>query len=196
MAECEIGSENCLDSSLILIVDDQPTNIQTVGAHLTAAGFDVMPALSGEQAMQRIGARLPDLILLDLLMPAMDGFEVLALLRKDPKTAALPVIVLTAMHDRELLVRAFTSGAVDYVTKPFVVEELLARVRTHLELKRTRDHLARIAKEQAELTQIVAHDLKSPLSNIQFSTQMLQQKREMPAERSERLLKMIDTSKH
>lgn len=194
MAECEIGNESCLDSSVILVVDDQAANIQTVGAHLSGAGFDVMPALSGEQAMQRIGARLPDLILLDLLMPGMDGFEVLAQLRKDPATAPLPVIVLTAMHDRALLVKAFDAGAVDYVTKPFVVEELLARVRTHLELKRTRDHLSRIAKEQAELTQIVAHDLKSPLSNIQFSTQMLQQQRQLPPERSERLLKMIDAS--
>lgn len=194
MAECEIGSENCLDSSVILIVDDQPANIQTVGAHLSGAGFDVMPALSGQQAMQRISARLPDLILLDLLMPGMDGFEVLAQLRKDPQTAPLPVIVLTAMHDRELLVKAFTAGAVDYVTKPFVVEELLARVRTHLELKRTRDHLSRIAKEQAELTQIVAHDLKSPLSSIQFSTQMLQGRRELPPERHERLLQTIDSS--
>ena len=194
MAECEIGGDHCLDSALILIVDDQPANIQTVGAQLSGAGFDVMPALSGEQAMQRISARRPDLILLDLLMPGMDGFQVLAQLRKDPNTAPLPVIVLTAAHDRELLVKAFNAGAVDYLTKPFVVEELLARVRTHLELKRTRDHLARIAKEQAELTQIVAHDLKSPLSNIQFSTQMLQQKRELPPERHERLLKMIDVS--
>ena len=194
MAECEIGSDHCLDSALILIVDDQPANIQTVGAQLSGAGFDVMPALSGEQAMQRISARRPDLILLDLLMPGMDGFQVLAQLRKDPNTAPLPVIVLTAAHDRELLVKAFNAGAVDYLTKPFVVEELLARVRTHLELKRTRDHLARIAKEQAELTQIVAHDLKSPLSNIQFSTQMLQQKRELPPERHDRLLKMIDVS--
>ena len=194
MAECEIGGDHCLDSALILIVDDQPANIQTVGAQLSGAGFDVMPALSGEQAMQRISARRPDLILLDLLMPGMDGFQVLAQLRKDPNTAPLPVIVLTAAHDRELLVKAFNAGAVDYLTKPFVVEELLARVRTHLELKRTRDHLARIAKEQAELTQIVAHDLKSPLSNIQFSTQMLQQKRELPPERHDRLLKMIDVS--
>lgn len=178
----------------VLIVDDQSSNIQMVGSQLAAAGFDVMPARSGEEALARIRARTPDLILLDLLMPTMDGFAVLAQLRADSQLAALPVIVLTALQDRQLLVRAFNAGAVDYLTKPFVVEELLARVRTHVELKRARDHLARIAREQNELTQIVAHDLKSPLSNIQFSAQMLQQKRDLPVERSDGLLRTIADS--
>ena len=137
---------------------------------------------------------MPDLILLDLLMPEMDGFQVLQELKRRPEFAALPVIVLTAIQDREQLMRAFSAGAVDYLTKPFVVAELLARVRTHVELKRARDHLARIAKEQSELTQIVAHDLKNPLSSIQFSTQMLQQKRELAPERRTRLLENIHES--
>ena len=177
----------------ILVVDDQPNNIQMVGSQLALAGFDVMPALSGAQALARIRARAPDLILLDLLMPEMDGFAVLAQLRAGP-LASVPVIVLTSLQERELLVRAFAAGAVDYLTKPFVVEELLARVRTHIELKRARDHLARIAREQNELTQIVAHDLKSPLSNIQFSAQMLQQKRDLPADRLDGLLRTIADS--
>ena len=190
----DLGSASPSAGATVLIVDDQPSNIQLVGSQLAAAGFDVMPARSGEQALARIRARTPDLILLDLLMPTMDGFAVLAQLRADSQLATLPVIVLTALQDRQLLVRAFTAGAVDYLTKPFVVEELLARVRTHVELKRARDHLARIAREQNELTQIVAHDLKSPLSNIQFSAQMLQQKRNLPAERSAGLLRTIADS--
>lgn len=188
------GTTSASAGATVLIVDDQPGNIQMVGSQLAAAGFDVMPARSGEQALARIRARTPDLILLDLLMPGIDGFAVLAQLRADSQLAALPVIVLTALQDRQLLVRAFTAGAVDYLTKPFVVEELLARVRTHVELKRARDHLTRIAREQKELTQIVAHDLKSPLSNIQFSAQMLQRRRDLPVERSDGLLRTISDS--
>lgn len=178
----------------VLVVDDQPANLQLVGSQLAAAGFDVMPARSGAQALARIAARMPDLVLLDLLMPEMDGFELLERLRADPRLAALPVIVLTALQERELLVRAFAAGAVDYLTKPCVVEEMLARVRTHVELKRARDHLARIAREQSELTEIVAHDLKSPLSSIQFAAQMLQQRRELPAGRRDGLLQSIAES--
>lgn len=190
----EVGAVSPTAGATVLVVDDQPTNIQMVGSQLAAAGFDVMPARSGAEALARIRARTPDLILLDLLMPEMDGFAVLAQLRADSQLAALPVIVLTSLQDRELLVRAFNAGAVDYLTKPFVVEELLARARTHIELKRARDHLARIAREQGELTQIVAHDLKSPLSNIQFSAQMLQQKRDLPAARQQGLLRTIADS--
>jgi len=175
---------------LVLVVDDQHANIQSVGAMLSRAGFDVMPATSGAQALQRVAVRAPALILLDVLMPEMDGFEVLRLLRAQLPLAAIPVIFLTAAHDRELLVRAFEAGAVDYLTKPFVTEELLARVRTHIELKQARDHLERIARERADLTQIVAHDLKGPLSGIQFSASLL---RRQSLESSPRALRLIDS---
>lgn len=163
------GTEHPADAahkSLILVVDDQAPNIQAVGALLVQGGYDVMPALSGEQALQRCEQRTPDLVLLDMRMPGMDGFEVCQRLRELPRTRDVPVIFLTAAHEREVLVRAFESGAVDYVTKPFVSEELLARVKTHLELKSTRDRLAQLAQERAELTQVVAHDLKNPLAGI------------------------------
>ncbi len=161
---------------LVLVVDDQAANVQAVGALLAQNDLDVMPALSGEQALQRLQQRAPDLILLDMMMPGMDGFEVCRRLRADPRHAAVPIVFLTAASERHLLVRAFAAGAVDYVTKPFVAEELLARVRTHIDLKRARDHLARIARECNDLTQIVAHDLKSPLSSIRFSALMLLQR--------------------
>lgn len=178
-------------SATVLVVDDQASSLQLVGSQLAAAGFDVMPARSGAQALARIRARAPDLVLLDLLMPEMDGFELLARLRADPALATLPAIVLTSLQERELLVRAFEAGAVDYLTRPCVAGELLARVRTHVELKRARDHLARLAREQAELTRIVAHDLKSPLSSIQFAAQMLQQGRELAPQRRAGLLQSI-----
>lgn len=184
-----------LTGALILVVDDQPVNIQAVGALLSREGYEVMPALSGAQALERCAARLPDLVLLDMRMPGLSGVEVCQRLKADGATAPVPVIFLTAAHEREHLVEAFAHGAVDYVTKPFVAEELLARVRTHLDLKRTRDHLNRIARERAELTQIVAHDLKSPLSSIQFSASLLQRAvREGRAERLPQLGEQIHRS--
>lgn len=159
--------------ALVLVVDDQAPNIQAVGALLVQAGHDVMPALSGEQALQRCEQRTPDIVLLDMRMPGMDGFEVCAKLRENPRTRDVPVIFLTAAHEREVLVKAFEAGAVDYVTKPFVSEELLARVKTHLELKSTRDRLTQLAAERAELTQVVAHDLKNPLAGILMATESL-----------------------
>jgi signal transduction histidine kinase len=180
--------------SLILVVDDQPANIQAVGGLLTQAGYDVMPATSGAQALERIGQRLPDLVLLDMMMPGMDGFALCERIRTEPRTALLPVVFLTAASDHDLLVRAFQSGAVDYVTKPFVAEELLARVRTHVELKRVRDHLGNIARERADLMQIVAHDLKNPLSSIQFGALMITQQRQYDAARTNEIAAMIRDS--
>ncbi len=159
---------------VVMVVDDQEANLRLLGTVLAQADYEVVPAMGGEQALQRIAAAPPDLVLLDMLMPGLDGFGVLARLKADPATAGLPVIVLTAAPEREHLVRAFAAGAVDFVTKPFVAEELLARVRTHLELKFTRDHLARVARERGELAALVAHDLKNPLSAIHFCAQLLQ----------------------
>ena len=158
---------------LVLVVDDQPPNIQAVGALLVQGGYDVMPALSGEQALARCDQRTPDIVLLDMRMPGMDGFEVCVKLKENPHTRDTPVIFLTAAHEREVLVKAFEAGAVDYVTKPFVAEELLARVKTHLELKNSRDRLVQLAAERAELTQVVAHDLKNPLAAILMASETL-----------------------
>lgn len=194
-ASSECGPRNQGNGALVLVVDDQQSNIQTVGALLALSGYEVMPALSGQQALTRARLRKPDLLLLDMLMPGMDGFAVCQQWRADPELAGIPVIFLTAANERELLVRAFETGAVDYVTKPFVAEELLARVRTHVELKRTRDHLLRISDEKTELTQIVAHDLKNPLSSIQFGATLLQQQSAAAApDRQQKLLSMVQES--
>lgn len=158
---------------LVLIVDDQPANIQLLGQMLAQAGYEVMPASSGEQALTRALARPPDLVLLDMMMPGMDGFELCRRLKTDPRLLDVPTIFLTAATEREFLVRAFELGAVDYITKPFVAEELLARVRTHVNLKRATEHLQLIVRERDDVTAIVAHDLKNPISNIRFAAQML-----------------------
>jgi signal transduction histidine kinase len=157
---------------VVMVVDDQEVNVRLAGTLLAQAGTEIVPALSGEQALARAAVRPPDLVLLDMRMPEMDGLEVLRRWRANPETVGVPVIILTASTERADLVRAFDHGAVDFLTKPFVAEELLARVRSHLELKLTRDHLHRIAREREELAAIVAHDLKTPLSSILFGARM------------------------
>lgn len=163
-----------MGKALILVVDDQAPNIQAVATLLSRAGYEVMPALSGAQALERCAQRIPTLVLLDMRMPEMDGFEVCGRLRENARTVDVPVIFLTAAHERETLIEAFRQGAVDYVTKPFVIEELLARVKTHVELKAARDRLAQVAQERADLTQIVAHDLKNPLAAILAASEALE----------------------
>ena len=160
--------------TVILVVDDVPQNIQVVGTMLREAGYSIMPATSGAAALQRLQRKLPDLILLDLMMPDMDGLAVCRLLKADPATQHIPIIFLTASNEMSHLVQGFEVGAVDYVTKPFNPPELLARVRTHLELKHSRDVIVRCGNELQQLNEeknefmgVVAHDLKNPLSAIQ-----------------------------
>lgn len=161
-------------SGRILVVDDQQANLQVVSTLLSRHGYDVATAQHGEAALELLAAQPPDLVLLDMLMPGMDGFELLEEIRRDPALAQVPVVFLTVAQDRDLLLRAFESGAVDYVTKPFMPEELLARVDAHLGLKRMRDRLERVAQERQQLVNLVAHDLKNPLSTIHFASEILQ----------------------
>src|SRR5215212_6680853 len=107
----------------ILIIDDFPTNLSLLGECLHAAGYTVLAALDGERCLEIAQFARPDLILLDVLMPEMDGFEICRRLKTDASTAAIPVIFLTALHDTEDKVAGFAAGGVDYITKPFQVDE-------------------------------------------------------------------------
>ena len=157
----------------VLVVDDQPSNLRIISALLSRQGYTVHTAESGEEALASLETQSADLLLLDMMMPGMDGFQLLEEVRRHPEWSSLPVVFLTAAHDRDLLLRAFDSGAVDYVTKPFMPEELLARVQAHIGLKLTRDRLERVARERQELVNLVAHDLKNPLSSIFFASDLL-----------------------
>lgn len=157
----------------ILVVDDQAANLRVVSALLKRHGYAVDTADSGPAALQRVDEHRPDLLLLDMMMPGMDGFDLLEQVRVLPGMQQVPVMFLTAAQDRDLLLRAFDSGAVDYVTKPFMPEELLARVGSHVSLKLTRDRLQRLAQEKQELVNLVAHDLKNPLTSVLFASDVL-----------------------
>jgi len=157
----------------ILVVDDQQSNMQVLAGMLMQQGYEIEPATSGQQALDKLAARPVDLILLDALMPGMDGFEVCQKVRAQPALAEIPVIFLSAADEKSFIVRALESGAVDYVTKPFNQTELISRVRTHLALKLARDRLRRVAEDKDELLGILAHDLKNHLGGMQMSAQLL-----------------------
>ena len=158
---------------VVLVIDDQQANVRMVGGLLNRAGYQVLPALSGGEGLELARSQKPDVVLLDMKMPGMDGFEVLRQLRDEPATKDLPIIFLTADNERENLIRAFAAGAIDYITKPFVAEELLARVLTHVDLKRSRDALRRFAQEKQEMAELVAHDLRNYFANIIFASDLL-----------------------
>lgn len=177
----------------ILIVDDQPANLKVVATLLERKGYQASTADNGADALRMAEAQPPDLILLDVMMPGMDGLEVLARIKQHDALMRLPVVCLTAARDREQLLRAFDAGAVDYVIKPFLPEELLARVGAHIGLKLTRDRLERVARERQELVNLVAHDLKNPLGSVLFAVDILRHHGVAP-ERVPRYLETIQDS--
>ena len=126
---------------LIFIAEDEPTNLRVLYNMLKKGNFRMAAAGNGNLALTAISKAQPDLILLDVMMPGLDGFEVCERLQKDPATKDIPVIFLTARIDEEDVIRGFNVGAVDYVTKPFNRAELLSRIKTHLELKFARESL-------------------------------------------------------
>jgi len=137
----------------ILVVDDTPANLQLFGSLLQKCGYAVRVAISGSLALRAARLLPPDLILLDVRMPKMDGYEVCKQLKADPRLKHIPVIFVSAHSETEEKVRAFKTGGVDYVTKPFQAEEIEARVRTHLELHRLQEEVRRHNLHLEELVQ-------------------------------------------
>ncbi|THB63544.1 MAG: diguanylate cyclase [Desulfovibrio sp.] len=143
----------------ILIVDDEPKNLTVLRRMLGREGYEVRPAISGELALKAVAAKVPDLVLLDIMMPpGMDGFAVCRRLKENPATRNLPVIFISALDDVEDKVKAFETGGVDYITKPFQLEEVLARVRLHLSLLTMR---RKLEEQNAHLQQEIAERIRA-----------------------------------
>lgn len=130
---------------IILIVDDNIENIKVVGIVLKNSGYELIIAQDGYEALGCIKEVKPDLILLDIMMPEINGYEVCKILKNDVSTKDIPIIFLTAKIEIEDIVKGFEVGGVDYIAKPFIKEELLARVKTHLELKKAIEELKKVA---------------------------------------------------
>ncbi len=138
----------------ILVADDTATNLELVDSIL-GSDYEILVATDGQEAIELALAELPDLILMDVVMPGMDGYEACRHLKADDCTSHIPVLFLTALADMDALVKGFEAGGVDFVTKPFRPEELQARVRTHIALKQARDLEAALRKElEASLAEI------------------------------------------
>lgn len=173
----------------ILVVDDTPANLQLLSGMLKEAGHRVRVVPSGTLALTSAVNRVPDLILLDINMPDLDGYEVCRRLKANPELARVPVLFISALSEPLDKVKAFSSGGVDYVTKPFQLEEVMARVCTHLENRRLHRALEERALELEErnealqrseqlrenLVHMIVHDMRTPLSGLLASLQFLEE---------------------
>ena len=164
----------------VLIVDDVPKNLQVVGNILKDQLIRSYAALSGEQALKVLNNTQIDLVLLDISMPEMDGYEVCRQIKQNPISAHIPIIFLTARSQTEDVVKGFEYGGVDFITKPFNSSELLQRVKTHLKLKHYEDELATKNDELQELNatkdkffSIIAHDLRNPFNTLLSISELL-----------------------
>jgi two-component system, sensor histidine kinase and response regulator len=160
----------------ILIVDDTPANLGVLVECLSGAGFALLVAEDGEDALALAENAAPDLVLLDVMMPGMDGFETCRRLKAREQTRDVPVIFMTALTDTSEKVKAFQAGAVDYVTKPIQHEEALARIQTHLTIRRLRQELEQQLALKEKFMRIASHDLRNPLCLILMSGELARRK--------------------
>lgn len=150
----------------VLIVDDVPNNVRLLLAFLSRAGFEVLIAQDGKDGIETAEYAHPDLILLDVMMPGLDGFEVCRQLKSRSVTQSIPVIFMTALTETVDKMKGFQVGAEDYITKPLHHEEVLARINTHLRLRKQATELQKRNQELEAFARTVAHDLKNPLTEI------------------------------
>jgi len=192
----------------ILIVDDTPANVDILKKTLTHYGFNILMAPSGEIALKTIPKTQPDLILLDIMMPGINGFETCQRLKADQSTRDIPIIFITAKIETKDIVEGFSVGGADYITKPFCMEELLARIETQLQLhKITKDLKNAIlsmheAKEdsiaKSEFLSRMSHELKTPLNSVLGFAQLLEMSQPpgLTEEQKKHMNLIIDAGKH
>jgi signal transduction histidine kinase len=157
----------------ILVVDDIAESLRLLADILKAEGYKVRPVPDGELALQAAEKEKPDLILLDIMMPGIDGFEVCRRLKEDSGLKDIPVIFISSLSNSTDIVKALTKGGVDYISKPFKAEEVLARVGTHLKLSRQSKELQELNSTKDKFFSIIAHDLRGPLGGFMALSEMM-----------------------
>jgi len=193
----------------ILIVEDNQENIDLLHFFLKPQGYELITVTDGEKALQSVIDDKPDIILLDIILPKLDGFQVCERLKKDEKTKYIPVIMITALKDMKDKLKALEMGADDFITKPFENVELLARVKSLLRIKNYHDELEQknieleeknkslvwMDKFKEELTGLIVHDMKNPLFVIQGNLQMMLMNLEQsPSESLKKYTRRIERS--
>lgn len=161
---------------LILLVDDIPENLKVIGNTLMDEGYQVIVASSGPKAIELTGTANPDLILLDVQMPGMNGLEVCRILKQSEKTRNIPVIFLTARNDTEDIIQGFEAGGVDYITKPYNAKELLLRIKNHTDLQLAREEVYQLNATKDKFFSIIAHDLRNPFQAMLGISEILKGK--------------------
>lgn len=154
------------EKSVILIVDDNIKNLQITGKVLRDEGYKICLAQNSREAFSLLESQNPNIILLDIMMPQMDGYETSSIIKKNEKWKDIPILFLTAKVQVDDIVKGFKHGGVDYITKPFNREELLVRVRNHLQIQASKRKIMEMSKIQHTMYSVIAHDLRSPFSNI------------------------------
>ena len=194
--------------SLILIVDDTPANLRLLSHVLSKNGYNFLEASNGKEAVQIAKEHEPDLILLDIMMPDMNGYEVIKEIKSDKLIQDVPIIFLSSLTDTDDKVEGFKSGGVDYITKPFQKEETLARINTHLKIRflqkqlnerikvlRQREiELSRLNQKKDDLVRMVSHDIKNPLTGIIGLVKLMRESDKISAEEQIQMLSVVEES--
>lgn len=178
------------EKAVVMVVDDTPANLELLAEILHRQGYGVVEFPRGAMALRAAAQNPPDLILLDVMMPELDGFEVCRQLKADERLKDIPVLFISALDDTANKVRAFAAGGLDYISKPFQEEEILARVRTHLSLRRQQlnirrqkeqlehsyERLRELEEQRDQLVLMIIHDMRSPLTGILGYAELLEMK--------------------
>lgn len=186
-----------MQEPIILIVDDIPDNLRVLSNLLKENGYRTRPVPNGKLALQVAEKEVPDLILLDIMMPDMDGFEVSDQLKKNKNLKDIPIIFISALNEPKDIVRALSSGGVDYITKPFNSKEVNARVATHLKIRWQTKELQRLNAEKDRFISILAHDLRNPLAGyVALTDLMIDNSMNIPFDQKQQMLKELNNSSH
>ncbi|BAY08204.1 hybrid sensor histidine kinase/response regulator [Calothrix sp. NIES-2098] len=172
----------------ILVIDDEPDNFDVVETLLDGENYRLCYAPSGQQALDRLKSFQPDVILLDIMMPDLDGMEVCRRIKADPQWQVVPIIVVTALTSKEDLAKCLATGADDFISKPISGVELRARVNSMLRIKQQYDNLQALLKLREDMVNMIVHDLQNPLASILLATEILQ----VPEVKTEKLHRKLD----